>query len=72
GISGERLSKREEWMVDFVILPEGAHLQVESGKRILTLKNTDLEHYRGERGRRGNKLPRGFQRVDALGVVEPS
>ncbi len=72
GIPGERLSKREEWMVDFVILPEGAHLQVESGKRILTLKNTDLEHYRGERGRRGNKLPRGFQRVDALGVVEPS
>ena len=72
GIPGERLIKREEWMVDFVILPDGAHLQVESGKRILTLKNTDLAHYRGERGRRGNKLPRGFQRVDALGVVEPS
>jgi len=26
-------------------------------------------HYRGERGRRGNKLPRGFQKVDALEVV---
>jgi len=38
-------------------------------------------HYRGERGRRGNKLPRGFQNVDSLAVesiaanevdVEPS
>ena len=31
----------------------------------------DLEHYKGERGRRGNKLPRGFQRVDALLVETP-
>jgi len=28
-----------------------------------------LEHYRGERGRRGNKLPRGFQKVDAIAVI---
>jgi len=28
----------------------------------------DLEHYRGERGRRGNKLPRGFQKVDRVEV----
>ena len=25
-----------------------------------------FEHYRGERGRRGNKLPRGFQRAERL------
>jgi topoisomerase-4 subunit A len=28
----------------------------------------DLEHYQGERGRRGNKLPRGFQKVDGMSV----
>ncbi|WP_430765194.1 hypothetical protein, partial [Pseudomonas aeruginosa] len=27
--------------------------------------------YKGERGRRGNKLPRGFQRVDSLLVDIP-
>jgi len=35
----------------------------------LSLRADDLEHYKGERGRRGNKLPRGFQRVESL-VVE--
>ena len=40
-----------------------------AGKRKLTLKPADLEHYYGERGRRGNKLPRGLQRVDEI-VVE--
>ncbi|WP_350636468.1 hypothetical protein, partial [Pseudoalteromonas sp. GW168-MNA-CIBAN-0100] len=40
-----------------------------AGKRKLTLKPSDLEHYYGERGRRGNKLPRGLQRVDEA-VVE--
>ncbi len=52
---------------------------VEKGKSKLTpeqvkllkenkLKFSDLEHYRGERGRRGNKLPRGFQKVDGMQV----
>ena len=39
---------------------------IHAGKRHLTLKPAELEHYRGERGRRGNKLPRGFQRVERL------
>jgi len=32
----------------------------------LNLKIDDLEHYRGERARRGLKLPRGFQKVDKV------
>ena len=40
-----------------------------SGKRHLTLKLSELEHYLGERGRRGHKLPRGFQKVDGLELV---
>jgi topoisomerase-4 subunit A len=44
-------------------------LKVISGKRHLSLKFTELEHYLGERGRRGHKLPRGFQKVDALQAV---
>jgi len=41
---------------------------VHSGKRYLVMKTKDLEHYSGERGRRGHKLPRGFQKVDKLDI----
>jgi topoisomerase-4 subunit A len=34
----------------------------------MTLTAADLVHYQGERGRRGNKLPRGLQRVDGVEV----
>ncbi len=36
----------------------------------MTLTAADLEHYQGDRGRRGNKLPRGLQRVDGIEVVK--
>ena len=48
------------------VVAKGSSLVLQAGKRTLTLKADDLEHYKGERGRRGNKLPRGFQRVDQL------
>ena len=67
-IPGERVAKREEYVVDLAVVPAGASLTLQAGKRPYTLKGSDLEHYRAERGRRGNKLPRGFQRVDALQV----
>lgn len=63
-----RVKTREEFVLGLALLPEGASLVLTAGKRTLTLKPADLEHYRGERGRRGNKLPRGFQKVDALQV----
>ena len=68
GIDTALLAKREEWMVDMVVLGKKDSLIIESGKRSFTLKPADIEHYIGERGRRGNKLPRGFQKVDGLAV----
>ncbi len=53
-------------MVGVEVVNQEASLTVHSGKRHLTLKPKDIEHYLGERGRRGSKLPRGFQRVDRL------
>ena len=67
-IPGSRLQSREEFVIDYAIVPQGSSLVVHSGKRYLVMKGTDLEHYRGERGRRGHKLPRGFQKVDKLDV----
>jgi topoisomerase-4 subunit A len=66
GVPGERVASREEYVTDLAVLGAGATLVLQAGKRTLSLKADDLEHYKGERGRRGNKLPRGFQRVDAL------
>ncbi|MDR0281096.1 MAG: DNA topoisomerase IV subunit A [Paucimonas sp.] len=71
GIPGDRVASREEYVTDMAVLSDGATLVLQAGKRTLSLKGEDLEHYKGERGRRGNKLPRGFQRVDALLVDSP-
>lgn len=70
-ISSSRAASREEYMVGIAILSAVDSLVLQSGKRAISLKPADLEHYRGERGRRGNKLPRGFQRVDSI-KVEPA
>ena len=50
-------------------IPEDAALCITAGKRQFTLSAALMEAYRGERGRRGKKLPRGFQRVDELAAV---
>ncbi|MGI3003673.1 DNA topoisomerase IV subunit A [Shewanella algae] len=68
GIPSERAKNREELVTHLYLVPEGANVTLWAGKRKLTLKSSDLEHYRGERGRRGAKLPRGLQRVDSVEV----
>lgn len=59
---------REEFIVDIQVLAAHDTLTVHAGKRHFTLKGDDLAHYRGERGRRGNSLPRGLQNVTQLVV----
>lgn len=68
-IPAARVQNREEFVVAVQVVGDGQQLTVYSGKRHLSLKMSDLEHYRGERGRRGNKLPRGFQKVDSVTVA---
>lgn len=65
-----RAASREELLVAVAVLSPNDQLQVISGRQHLKLKGAELEHYRGERGRRGNKLPRGYQRVDGLLVIK--
>ncbi|MBY5968353.1 DNA topoisomerase IV subunit A [Halomonas denitrificans] len=69
-IPGARAARREEFVRGLVVLAPGDTLVVHAGKRKLSLKNGELEYYRGERGRRGSKLPRGLQKVDRLERVE--
>jgi len=64
-----RVQSREELMVLVTIFSEDDQLVIYSGKRHLKLRFNDLEHYLGERGRRGHKLPRGLQKVDRIEVL---
>ncbi len=66
GIPSKRVLERSEYVIDILVVPSKSKLRIISGKRHLTLSSSDLDHYEGERGRRGNKLPRGFQKVDRL------
>jgi topoisomerase-4 subunit A len=72
GIPSARVASREEYVTAVAVFTERDILKVISGKRHLSLKFAELEHYLGERGRRGHKLPRGFQKVDGLEVVSPN
>jgi len=65
-IPASRIATHEEYVVDLAVLNESDSLTLYSGKRQLTLKQSNLAYYQGKRGRRGNKLPRGFRKVDYL------
>ncbi|MGZ5027669.1 MAG: DNA topoisomerase IV subunit A [Methylobacter sp.] len=60
------LTTGKDYVVAAVALPENGQLKIIAGKRQLTLKGADIEHYSGDRAKRGLALPRGFQRVDGL------
>ncbi|REL25896.1 DNA topoisomerase IV subunit A [Thalassotalea euphylliae] len=67
-IASARAKAREEFVTLMAVILPTDSVTLHAGRRKLTLKAVDIEHYRGERGRRGNKLPRGLQRVDRIEV----
>ena len=69
GIQSARAAAREEFVAGLCVVTQGDTLQVTSGGHYRNFKWSELEHFRGERGRRGSKLPKGYQRVTHLEVV---
>ena len=67
-IPSANVQSGREFMSHIAVVSAGKTLVLYAGKRLLRLKSSDLEHYRGERGRRGHKLPRGFQLVTGTDV----
>jgi topoisomerase-4 subunit A len=65
-IPPKRLREGEEYMVGMVVKSPTDEILVWAGQRYLRMSSSDLEHYRGERAKRGRKLPRGFQRVTRI------
>lgn len=68
GIPGKRVAARVEFVVAVAVVPVDGKLLAFSGKRHIGFKAGDLDAFVGERGRRGNKLPRGFQKIDDVQV----
>ncbi len=68
-IPAKSKNERETVVALKLIKPTSEILTLYVGKRHLTLKERDIEAYTGERSRRGQKLPRRFQKVDRLEIV---
>ena len=68
-IPAKRVTERVEFVTAMAVLSKDSLLTIYAGRRHHNLKPSDLDHYRGERGRRGNKLPRGFQNVDRFEIA---
>ncbi len=67
-----KLKTREEYVVAMTTMSETDNLLIHAGKKHMTMKSTDQEYYIGERGRRGNMLPRGYRNVDRIVAVPKS
>ena len=68
-IPGKRVLAREEFLVDIVVLQPGQLLVVTASGKQLKLKPADWKNFVGERGQRGLKLPRVYQKPEGLQVV---
>ena len=71
-IPSKLLKDRSEYVLGATVFRKGQHVLLHAGKRYLRLKGQDLEHYMGERGKRGRKLPKGFQTVKAITTEKAS
>ncbi len=71
-VPSKLLKAREEYVLGVTAFKKGQHVLVHAGKRYLRLKGQDIEHYMGERGKRGRKLPKGFQAVKAITTEKAS
>lgn len=61
-----KLKAREEYVIAMTTMAETDNLLIYAGKKHMTMKSADQEYYIGERGRRGNMLPRGYRNVNSI------
>jgi len=63
------LASGEDRVLGLCVVEEQQSIRINAGKRHINLKLTDLDAYRGKRGQRGTKLPRGFQNPDTIELL---
>jgi topoisomerase-4 subunit A len=64
-----KLKSREEYVAAIECVQDGEKLTVHAGKKYKTMSAAEVDGFAGERGRRGHKLPRGYQKVERLEVI---
>ena len=70
GIPPKRLKAGDEQIAFIACLTGRQKLVIHCGKKYKTMNQNELEAYRIERGKRGRKLPRGYQNVTAIEVID--
>jgi topoisomerase-4 subunit A len=70
GVPPKRIKSGEEQVGFIACLGEKQKLVVHCGKKYKSMNLRELEEYRIERGKRGRKLPRGYQNVTAIEVID--
>ena len=63
------IATTDERVVAAAAMGDRDKLVVQAGARHTTLRLKDIGNYLGQRAQRGRLLPRGFQKVDDLGVA---
>jgi topoisomerase IV subunit A len=67
-IPSAKLKTREEYVASIILIQGDEKLTIHAGKQHKTMKPDEVAEHLAERGRRGSKLPRGYQKVDAIEV----
>ncbi|MEE8343207.1 MAG: DNA topoisomerase IV subunit A, partial [Gammaproteobacteria bacterium] len=68
-IPSAKFKNRDEYVAKLALIQDGEKLTIHAGRKYKTMRAAEVDGYVGERGRRGHKLPRGYQKVERL-VVE--
>jgi topoisomerase-4 subunit A len=68
-IPASRVASRDEFVVAVRVFPEDGALTIYAGGKKRNLSPDEVNEYIGERGLRGSKLPRGYQKVDAMDIT---
>ena len=68
-IPSAKLKTREEYVRIIDCIQDGEKLTIYAGKKHKTMKADEVDEFAGERGRRGRKLARGYQKVDRIEVI---
>ena len=69
-IPSAKLKSREEVVAAMLLVQDGEPVKITAGKKYKVMKGAEVDEYAGERGRRGAKLPRGYQKVDKAELSE--
>lgn len=67
-VPSAKLKAGEESVCAIELIQDGEKLTVYAGKKHKTMSATEVDEHYAERGKRGLKLPRGYQKVDKVEV----